>query len=87
MENKENNNNKEEIEKFEQSITNTITYPFLWYNPKNDILYYLEKETPHYFEKVTSILSLIKDLDNEQIIGFELKIAKEILDKIEKGKI
>ena len=83
----DNKKNKEKIDEFEQAMGNTVKYPFLWYNSKNDILYYLEKETPHYFEKVTSILSLIKDLDNEQIIGFELKIAKEILDKIEKGKI
>ena len=83
MDNKE---NKEKIDKFEQAMENTVKYPFLWYNYKDDILYYLEKETPHYFEKVTSILSLIKDLDNEQIIGFELKITKEILDIIEEGK-
>jgi len=87
MKNKENKENKEKIEEFEQSIANTIKYPFLWYKSKDDILYYLEKEVSHYFEEATSILSLIKDLDNEKVIGFELKTAKAILDRIEKGTI
>ena len=77
----------EDLDKFEQSMDNNIKYPFYWYKSEEDILYYLEKAQPHYFEKTHTLISLIRNIDTNIVIGFEIKNAKQILEKINSGEI
>src|SRR6056297_1439752 len=75
---------KEDVEK---RINNGINYPFYWYKKEEDILYFLENDEPHFFDHVHPSISLIKSLNNDCVIGFEIKGAKKILQHIDQEKI
>jgi len=71
----------------EDRINNDISYPFYWYKSEEDILYFLETSEPHFFDQVHPSMSLIKAIDSEHVIGYEIRGAKKILKHIEQGKI
>jgi len=73
--------------KIPDSFNDRVSYPFLWYKSNDDSLIYLEKEESHYFEKMNDYLSLIMALDDNKVIGFQLKQAKTILEAINNGTI
>ena len=71
----------------EERINKDINYPFYWYKTEEDILYFLENAEPHYFDHAHFSISLIRAIASDNVIGYEIKGAKKILENIDQGRI
>ena len=60
--------------------------PFAFYNKAGDCIEFFVTQDDYFMDRVDDYLTLYRDMDTEQIVGFVIKNVKRIIERLSKQK-